>query len=139
MRTATSLTVLAIGAIFAFAITASPSFLNLQIVGWILMLTVVAGLLLSRRSQNWLRRTVIVRGSPGTSGIPRTRRRPVRRQLPPPAARPPAQAPAPMAEAESADATGIDEAGTDETGIYETGINETQPIERETIDEYIEQ
>lgn len=67
MNRATSLTVIAIGAIFAFAITASPHFLNLQVVGWILMATGVAGLLLERRSRDWLRRTVIVRGSPDVS------------------------------------------------------------------------
>ena len=44
MRTATGLALIAIGAILAFAVTTSPSFLNLQVVGWILILTGVAGL-----------------------------------------------------------------------------------------------
>ena len=57
MKTATSLTVIAIGAIFAFAITASPTFLNLQAVGWILMLTGTAGLLMSYRNKSRLQRT----------------------------------------------------------------------------------
>ena len=39
MRTATGLALVAIGAILAFAVTASPSFLNLQVAGWILILT----------------------------------------------------------------------------------------------------
>lgn len=73
MNRATSLTVIAVGAIFAFAVMVSPGFLNLQIVGWILMATGVAGLLLERRSRDWLRRTVIVRGTPADSRLRRRR------------------------------------------------------------------
>ena len=58
MRTATGLALIAIGAIFAFAVTASPSFLNLQVAGWILILTGVAGLLVPRRGYGWMRRVV---------------------------------------------------------------------------------
>lgn len=62
MRTATCLTLIAIGAIFTFAITAHPSFLNLQIAGVVIMITGVAGLLLPRRGQQgWLRRRTILR------------------------------------------------------------------------------
>jgi hypothetical protein len=61
MRTATGLALVAIGAIFAFAVTTSPSFLNLQIAGWILILTGVAGLVVPRRGYGWLRRRVVVR------------------------------------------------------------------------------
>jgi hypothetical protein len=39
MKIAPSLTLIAIGAIFTFAITSSPSWLNLQVVGVILMAT----------------------------------------------------------------------------------------------------
>ncbi len=80
MKTATSLTVIAIGAILAFAVTASPSFLNVQIVGWILVITGVIGLALSRNHREWLRRTVIVRGSPDNSQA--SRRRAPRRRAP---------------------------------------------------------
>jgi hypothetical protein len=121
MRTATSLTVIAIGAIFAFAITSSPTFLNLQIVGWILILTGAGGMLLSNRSQNWLRRTIIVRGRPEA---PRTRTR--RRRVPQLAA----AGAAAGAPASPAPATGV----TPDVGL-------TQPIgtvERETIEEYLE-
>ncbi len=52
---------MAIGAILAFAVTTSPSFLNLQVVGWILILTGVAGLVVPRRGYGWLRRRVVVR------------------------------------------------------------------------------
>lgn len=74
MSRAASLSVIAIGAIFAFAITASPRFLNLQVVGWILMATGVAGLLLQQRNRDWIRRTVVVRDSPGTPRANRRRR-----------------------------------------------------------------
>jgi hypothetical protein len=67
MRTASCLTLIAIGAIFTFAVTAHPSFLNLQIAGVVIMATGVAGLLLPRRNQQgWLRRrTILRRGSRG--------------------------------------------------------------------------
>jgi hypothetical protein len=61
MRTATGLALVAIGAILAFAVTTSPSFLNLQVAGWILILTGVAGLVVPRRGYGWLRRRVVVR------------------------------------------------------------------------------
>ena len=61
MRTATGLALIAIGAILAFAVTTSPSFLNLQVAGWILILTGVAGLFVPRRGYGWLRRRVVVR------------------------------------------------------------------------------
>ncbi|HUJ08189.1 MAG TPA: hypothetical protein VLX31_18960 [Streptosporangiaceae bacterium] len=70
MRTATALSITAIGAIFAFAITAHPSFLNLQAVGWILILTGICGLVIPRRGRGWLRRTVLVKGSPDFTATP---------------------------------------------------------------------
>jgi hypothetical protein len=65
MRTATCLTLIAIGAIFTFAVTAHPSFLNLQIAGVVIMATGVAGLFIPRRNQpGWLRRRTILRRGP---------------------------------------------------------------------------
>lgn len=61
MRTASGLALVAIGAILAFAVTTSPSFLNLQITGWVIMLTGVAGIVVPRRGYGWLRRRVVVR------------------------------------------------------------------------------
>src|SRR5262245_18920144 len=62
MRTASCLTLIAIGAIFTYAVTAHPSLLNLQIAGVVIMATGVAGLLLPRRGQQgWLRRRTILR------------------------------------------------------------------------------
>ncbi len=60
MKTATSLALVAIGAIFAFAITRSPAFLNLQVVGWVLMLTGGVGAIIPRRGSGWLRRSLVV-------------------------------------------------------------------------------
>ena len=56
MKIAPGLTLIAIGAIFTFAITSSPSWLNLQIVGVILMGTGVAGIFLPQRTRDRLRR-----------------------------------------------------------------------------------
>jgi hypothetical protein len=95
MKTATSLTVIAVGAILAFAVTATPGFLNVQIVGWILMITGAIGLTLSRNNREWLRRTVIVRGSPEVSRT--SRRRPAR-------SRPPRQLAASAAPAQASQA-----------------------------------
>jgi hypothetical protein len=106
MSRAASLTVIAVGAIFAFAVTASPGFLNLQIVGWILMATGVAGLLLERRSRDWLRRTVIVRSAPDSR---LRRRRPTQIASPPPFQR-----------------------------QGQPGEPPTEPIQTETVEEYIE-
>src|SRR5258705_13733513 len=75
MRTATGLALIAIGAILAFAVRTSPSFLNLQVVGWILILTGVAGLVVPRRGYGWLRRRGVVRrprgGAVEANGEPR--------------------------------------------------------------------
>jgi hypothetical protein len=64
MKTASGLTVIAIGAILAFAITRQPFFINLHIAGWALMLTGVAGMLIPRRGYGWLRRRTVVRRTP---------------------------------------------------------------------------
>ena len=76
MRTATGLALIAIGAILAFAVTTSPSFLNLQVVGWILILTGVAGLVVPRRGYGWLRRRVVVRRPRGQAVEAERRRAP---------------------------------------------------------------
>ncbi|TDC71779.1 hypothetical protein E1193_28685 [Micromonospora sp. KC606] len=49
---------IAIGAIFAFAVDANLGWLNLTVVGWVLMLTGVAGLLITLHFWN-RRRTVV--------------------------------------------------------------------------------
>ncbi|HEY7142911.1 MAG TPA: hypothetical protein VH637_01570 [Streptosporangiaceae bacterium] len=76
MKIATSLTLLAIGAILTFAITSHPSFLNLQVAGLIVMAVGVAGLVIPRRGQGWLRRRTVLRkgnGGPVTGQVDETR------------------------------------------------------------------
>ena len=63
MKTATSLTLLAIGAILAFAVTAHPSFFSFRVAGWVLMVIGVVGAVLPRRGNSWLRRRVVLTGT----------------------------------------------------------------------------
>src|SRR5712692_4228592 len=66
MKTATGLTLVAIGAILAFAVHAHLRVLNLQIAGWVIILTGLAGIFVPRSGYGWLRRRVVVRrGSRG--------------------------------------------------------------------------
>jgi hypothetical protein len=64
MRTASGLMLVALGAILAFAVKGHPAFLNIQIVGWVIMLTGVAGMLIPRRGYGWLRRRMVLRRGP---------------------------------------------------------------------------
>jgi hypothetical protein len=64
MKTATGLALVAIGAILTFAVTAHPSFLNLQVAGVVIMIVGVAGLFLRKPAQGWLRRRTILRRGP---------------------------------------------------------------------------
>jgi hypothetical protein len=59
MKIATGLTLLAVGAIFAFAVRTSPPDVNIHTAGWVIMLTGVAGILLPYRASGWLRRARI--------------------------------------------------------------------------------
>ena len=61
MKIATGLTLLAVGAIFAFAVRTSPPDINIHTVGWVIMLTGVAGILLPGRASGWLRRRITAR------------------------------------------------------------------------------
>ena len=65
MRTATGLFLIAVGAILAFAVQGHPSWLNIQVVGWVIMLTGVAGMVIPRRGYGWLRRRMVLRRGPG--------------------------------------------------------------------------
>ena len=64
MRTASGLMLVALGAILAFAVRGHPSFLNIQIVGWIIMLTGIVGMAIPRRGYGWLRRRMVLRRGP---------------------------------------------------------------------------
>jgi hypothetical protein len=78
MKTATGLTLIAIGAVFAFAVHGHPWFLNLQVVGWILIVIGAVGLAVPRRGYGWLRRQVVMRRGPESARVigVRTRRNP---------------------------------------------------------------
>ena len=76
MKTATSLTLVAVGAIIAFAITAHISFLNLQVTGWIFILTGVAGAIITRGSRLRLRRAPAAKGRPDAAAANGTSQRP---------------------------------------------------------------
>jgi len=75
MKTATALTVAAIGAILAFAVTAQPSFFNFNAAGWVLIVTGVAGALLPRRGYGWLRRRLVLRTGAQRNDVELRRRR----------------------------------------------------------------
>ena len=72
MKIATALTLLAAGAILAFAVRANPPGLNIHTTGWVIMLTGVAGMALPGQASGWLRRRIVVRrgpvGPPGLAG-----------------------------------------------------------------------
>jgi Domain of unknown function (DUF6458) len=69
MRLGTGLTIIAIGAILAFAVQSSPSWFNIQIAGWVIMVTGVVGLILSRSDyRQWVRR-VVIRRWPSTTTV----------------------------------------------------------------------
>jgi hypothetical protein len=56
---------IALGAILAFAVQGHPSWLNIQVVGWVIMLTGIAGMAIPRRGYGWLRRRMVLRRGPG--------------------------------------------------------------------------
>ena len=63
MKIGSSLALICIGAILAFAVTGNVSFINLHTAGWVLMLVGVIGLLLPNRTAGWLGRRLLVRRS----------------------------------------------------------------------------
>ena len=65
MGTGIGLALIALGAIFAFAVNGHPSFLNIQVAGWVIMLTGLAGMLVPRSGYAAVRRRIVRRGVPG--------------------------------------------------------------------------
>jgi hypothetical protein len=61
MKTATGLALIAIGAILAFAVNGHPAWLNVQVVGWVLIIVGLAGMFVPRRGYGWLRKRIVVR------------------------------------------------------------------------------
>jgi hypothetical protein len=63
MKIGSSLALICIGAILAFAVTANTSVFNMHTAGWVLMVVGVIGLLLPNRTAGWLGRRLLVRRS----------------------------------------------------------------------------
>jgi hypothetical protein len=63
MKIGSSLALICVGAILAFAVTTNTSVFNLHTAGWVLMLIGVIGLLLPGRTAGWLGRRLLVRRS----------------------------------------------------------------------------
>jgi hypothetical protein len=63
MKIGSSLALIGIGAILAFAVTANTSVFNLHTAGWVLMVIGVIALLLPNRTTGWLGRRLLVRRS----------------------------------------------------------------------------
>lgn len=61
MKTGMGLTVIAVGAILAFAVTANTSVFNLHTAGWVLMIVGIAGIAIPRRGYGWVGRRLFVR------------------------------------------------------------------------------
>jgi ABC-type transport system involved in cytochrome bd biosynthesis fused ATPase/permease subunit len=64
VKTASGLTLLAIGAVLAFAVHGHPWFINLQVVGWIIMVVGLVGMFVPRSGYGWLRRQMVTRTGP---------------------------------------------------------------------------
>jgi hypothetical protein len=69
MKIGSSLALICVGAILAFAVTANTSVFNLHTAGWVVMLIGVIGLLLPGRTAGWLGRRVLVRRSYPSSRV----------------------------------------------------------------------
>ncbi len=69
MRFAASLFVIALGAILAFGVTATPSGINIQVIGLILMLVGIAGMAISRWLYTSRRRTDVIYRNDGQTWI----------------------------------------------------------------------
>jgi hypothetical protein len=63
MKIGSSLALIGIGAILAFAVTTNTSVFNLHTAGWVLMVIGVIGLLMPNRTAGWLGRRLLVRRS----------------------------------------------------------------------------
>ena len=63
MKIGSSLALICIGAILAFAVTGNTSVFNIHTAGWVLMLIGLIGLLLPNRTAGWLGRRLLVRRS----------------------------------------------------------------------------
>jgi hypothetical protein len=61
MKTGVGLAVIAVGAIFAFAVTTNTSVFNLHTAGWVLIIIGIIGIAIPRRGYGWVGRRVLTR------------------------------------------------------------------------------
>jgi hypothetical protein len=130
MKTATALTVAAIGAIFAFAVTAEPSFFNFHAAGWVLILTGAAGAFLPRRSYGWLRRRLVLNTGGSRRNEVDIRPRRFSRLLVPGGL---------ITESRDVVVTDADNTETVSTDTVSTGTVAGVPVESDTIEQFIEE
>jgi hypothetical protein len=138
MRTASCLTLLAIGASLTFAVTGHPSFPNLQVAGLVIMATGAAGRFLSRRGSGWLRRRTVLTGAragpswarPGNPLSPYI-------MLNPGAL--PSDQPGTFAEHEAGPPTIPEVPGEDQAAGRESPGDRFRPVASEVVEEYIEE
>ena len=143
MKTASGLTLIALGAVLAFAVNGHPSFLNLQIVGWILMIIGVLSLVIPRRGYGWLRRQMVVRRTPDGRRVLGVREK----RYPPYIMINPAAAglAGSTAEAATADMPEMPEMPTDSeaeswSGADTTVVRDTAVVpDKETVEEFFEE
>jgi hypothetical protein len=138
MKTATALTVAAIGAIFAFAVTAEPSFFNFHAAGWVLMLTGVAGAFLPRRGYGWLRRRLVLNTGGGRRNDVELRPRRLSRLLVPGGLITEGRDVV-VTDPAAADAVATETGSSDSTGAASTGTVNGVPVESDTIEQFIEE
>jgi hypothetical protein len=139
MRTASCLTLLAIGAILTFAVKGHPSFLNLQVAGLVIMATGAVGLVLPRRGSGWQRRrTVLRKGTRGpVVGEVEETRYPPYIMLNPGAL--PSDQPGTSADHEAGPPTIPEVPGEDLAAEQESPGDRSRPVASEVVEEYIEE
>ncbi|MFI5063445.1 MAG: hypothetical protein ACHP9Z_05645 [Streptosporangiales bacterium] len=128
MKTATGLALIAVGAILAFAVNAHPQALNIQVVGWVLILIGLVGMFIPRRGYGWLRKRMVVRPRQ-TVVAGRTGRRGL-------AAAVPGAVVMTTEEVDEVPAAGIDPATFPDRTISKAEADELGLITAETIDEF---
>ena len=126
MKTATGLALIAVGAILAFAVNAHPQALNIQVVGWVLILIGLVGMFIPRRGYGWLRKRMVVR--------PRQTVVAGRRGLA--ASTPPGTVVMTTEEVDDVPAAGVDPALLPGRQISKAEADELGLITAETIDEF---
>jgi hypothetical protein len=121
MKTASGLILTAVGAILAFAVTAHPSWFNIQVAGWVIMVVGIAGIFVPRKAAGW-RRRLITSWAPGGPVRDRSGR-----------AYPP---PRPSIEGVRRGDTVVDTGPVDRAEPVTVG---DPPVARETVEEFIEE